>query len=259
MRFDYISDLHVNHFTNNRSKAKQKLAIQQFVSEIKGLGTNDYLLLAGDYSESNSITIELLKAFALHYKHVYYIIGNHDHYLTSKSHFSKYEGSSLLRVADLYLRSSKIGNVTALDNEIIEIEGKKIAAGMLWYYPQNEQDMAFYKRGMPDYFYIRIPGEEDHLKFLHERSMKWYNSLEGQTIDLMLTHTGPVIPPTYMNPHKPNSLFDVTVPFFASDKWIFGHSHLIGDFELNGTHFYTNCGGYPRELKDKEMRVIEID
>lgn len=258
MQLDYISDLHVNHFLNSRSKSKQKLEIQQFVSEIEGIGSSDYLLLAGDYSESNTTTIELLKAFATYYKHVYYIVGNHDHYLTSKSHFSKYLGSSLTRVEELYLGSKSIGNVTALDDEVIELEGKKIAAGMLWYYPQNEQDMAFYKRGMPDYFYIRIPEQEDHLKFLHERSMKWYNSLQGQDIDLMLTHTGPVIPPSYMNPHKPNSLFDVTVPFFASKKWIFGHSHLLGDFEQDGTHFYTNCGGYPRELKEKRMRTIEI-
>lgn len=258
MKIDFISDLHVNHYLNSKSKNKQKLKIHEFVSDIEGIGTSDILLLGGDYSESNGTTIEMLKCFATYYDQVYFIVGNHDYYLTSIHHCIKYDYNSLNRVEDLYTRAKELGNVTPLDHEVIEIEDKNIAAGLLWYYPQNEKDMLFYKYFMPDSSHIRIPGEIDHLNTLHEHSMNWYNSLQGQNIDLMLTHTGPVIPPSYMNPHKPNSLFDVTVPFFASKKWIFGHSHLLGDFEQDGTHFYTNCGGYPRELKEKRIRTIEI-
>lgn len=259
MKVDFISDLHINHYFRSPNKNKQKLEIREFVSQIKGLGSSDVLLLGGDYSESNGSTIELLKTFSTYYKHVYFIVGNHDYYLTSKQHFAKYEHSSLSRVSELYARALALGNVTPIENEVIEIQGKKVAAGLLWYYPQNEKDLAFYKRVMPDYTQIRVPGEIDHLKALHEQSMKWYASLEGQEIDLMLTHTGPVVPPRHLNPHEPNSLFDVTVPFLASKHWVFGHSHLSGEFEKDGTHFYMNCGGYPRELKDKQMLVIEID
>lgn len=264
MQIDYISDLHINHhipFVNNQLKWEKRT--KTWTESLMNTGTGKVLVLAGDFSEWNRQTIWFLEEASKHYEKVFFVTGNHDYYLLSKSQKEKYIDSKG-RQAELIELASTISGVEPLIRGVSNYKGKVFAGDSLWYLPKTIEDWTFYKSVSNDSNFISVlnigdyssAGKEDQVRFLYKEALDWYDTLEGKHIDLMISHVPPVHPP--ISTYKQNALYDCPVPFLASDHWICGHQHIQGNFEKAGTSFWMNALGYPEEHLNFKLHTIVI-
>lgn len=257
LNVDYISDLHITTYLNSGKLTQNK--VDKFINQLEGLGTSDYLFLAGDISEHNTAIFKVLKSLSTHYKKVFFLLGNHDYYIHSNQSQKTYAKDSLLKVEKLLKSIEVLENVEYIDKKVFDLEGKAIGADSLWYYPINEKDRQFYFNTMPDARYIMSPEIEDVGLYLHKQSKEFYNSLdEGSHLDLFVSHAGIVNPPSDINPYPQNSNFQFMTDKIVAKQYIFGHSHLKGSFEKAGVQFHTNCLGYPLETLAQGVETITI-
>ena len=264
MKVDYVSDLHINHHVLfKKNQLKWESQTKDWAKTLFRTKEGDVLVIAGDFSEWNRQSLWFLEEASLHYEQVFFVIGNHDYYLLSKSRRKKYIDSKGRQLAFLE-SAAKIPNVKPLSREVVNYKGKVIAGDSLWYLPRTPEDWAFFINVSNDSNYISIleaytycsSSKKDETRFLYKEAMDWYDTLEGENIDLMISHIPPVHPP--ISPYPRNACYDCPVPFLAAEQWICGHQHIQGDFEKGGTHFWMNAIGYPDEKHWIELKTIEI-
>lgn len=264
MKIDYVSDLHINHhipFKANQKKWEQQT--KEWAKKLLKTKGGEVLVVAGDFSEWNRQTIWFLEEVSLYYNHVFFVTGNHDYYLISRSRRKKYADSKA-RQRNLIEKAAKIRNVTPLCREVVNYKGKVIAGDSLWYNLVKQEDWYFFFQCSNDANYIFVNDaytfdrntRHDEMMYLYEEAITWYYSLENKQIDLMISHIPPLHPP--ISPHKRNACYDVPVPFLVSNKWICGHQHLQGKFEKASTLFYMNAIGYPDENNNLTLKTLEI-
>lgn len=264
MKIDYVSDLHINHhvpFTENQLKWEKRT--RDWAKNLFQTGSGEVLVVAGDFSEWNRQAIWFLEEASLHYEKVFFVTGNHDYYLLSRSRKKKYRDSKV-RQQDLIQRAANIPNVHPLCREVVHYKGKVIAGDSLWYLPTTPEDWAFFINVSNDSNYISIleaysfgfASKKDETRYLYKEAMDWYDTLKGQHIDLMISHVPPVHPP--ISPYERNACYDCHVPFLVAKDWICGHQHIQGDFERTGTHFWMNAIGYPDEKNRIILQTLEI-
>ncbi|MFP7486291.1 metallophosphoesterase [Priestia filamentosa] len=256
MKIDYVSDLHANHWvlwTKNQRKWEKHTRL--FTQRIIQKGHGEVLVLAGDFSEWNIQTLWILDEASKHYERVYYTFGNHDLFLLTKQQRRKY-GDSLGRLQELVNESMKIPNVVPLVKNIDIYKGKVFAGDAMWYLPKTQEDWAFYRNVSNDSSDILINGQtiDDIPRQLWKESMDWYDTLEEENIDVFVSHTPPVHPPT--SPYPPNGCYQTDVSFLPTNHWICGHNHLKATFQKAGVNFYMNCIGYGDEYKDYQINTI---
>lgn len=258
MKVDYVSDIHINHwvpFIMNQLKWEKRT--RDFVRRLLRKGNGEVLILAGDFSEINAQTIWVLDEASKHYEMVYWTFGNHDLYLLSKKDNKKYKNHSLNRVTEIIEKTAHLANVVPLIQRTHTFKGKTFAGDALWYLPKTMEDWEFYRNVSNDSAYIKHNEAwtmDDVARVLYKSSADWYDSLEGQDIDVMATHVSPVHPS--ISPYTPNGCYYSSVPFLAAQHWVCGHSHLQGEFQKAGTTFYMNCVGYPDAYSD--ARAFEL-
>lgn len=250
VKVDYFADLHVNHwiwFTPSQEKWEKRT--RQWVQYLLRNRKGEVLVLAGDFSEVNNQIIWLLDEASKYYKQVFWTFGNHDLYLLSKTDKKKYK-DSMGRIQDLVDRTSYLSNVTPLIKSTATYKGAVFAGDVMWYLPKSQEDWAFYNGSSNDSRYINLATEwdsSDVARRLYKDSADWYDSLDNQQIDVMVSHVPPIHPS--LSKFPPNACYHTHVPFLASDKWICGHDHIQGTFEKTGTTFYMNSVGYPADYQ----------
>lgn len=258
MKIDYVTDLHINHwipFQMNQLKWEKRT--RDFVKRLLRKGNGEVLLLGGDFSEMNTQTLWVFDECAKHYERVYWTFGNHDLYLLSKNDNKKYKHHSLNRVQELIEKTAHLENVVPLVKSVETYKGITFAGDALWYLPKTLQDWEFYKNVSKDSSYIHHNeawGMEDVARLLYKGSADWYDTLEGQEIDVMLTHVPPVHPK--LSQYPANAIYHSPVPYLSANHWVCGHDHLQGTFEKAGTHFYMNAIGYPDAYE--HVRAYEV-
>lgn len=259
MKIDYVSDLHLNHhvrFIPNQEKWEKRT--REWAKRLMDSKEANVLVIAGDFSEWNRQAIWFLEEAGKAYEQVFFVTGNHDYYLLSKSQRRIY-GDSKGRHLNLIENARKIPNVQPLCREVINYKGKVIAGDSLWYRPVSPEDWFFFIQISNDSHYI-IHSQASTMKegviHLYQEAMDWYHTLNGQHIDLMVSHIPPLHPP--ISPYPRNACYDCPVPFLVSENWICGHQHIQGDFQKNGTHFWMNAIGYPDEKKECKIRSMDI-
>ncbi|MFK3936495.1 metallophosphoesterase [Alkalihalobacillus sp. NPDC078783] len=260
MKIDYASDLHFNHWmlwTPNQEKwEKRSRSLTNFL--IRN-GHGEVLVLAGDFSEWNNQTVWILDEASKHYERVYFTYGNHDLYLISKSQRKKY-GDSLGRLDELLEKMAYLDNVIPLIKSTDTYKGVTFAGDVMWYLPKGVKDWSFFNNNSNDSAYINMSGysTEDMVRKMWWDSMKWYDTLEHEEIDIFVSHVPPLHNPfTY---HEPNSCYTTEVPFFSSKHWICGHDHQQGSFDKRGidTKFHMNSLGYPQEYSNYKAGSNEL-
>lgn len=256
MKVDYASDLHFNHWLLwNKNQTKWEKWTRQLTRRLIEKGHGEVLVLAGDFSEWNAQTLWLLDEASKHYQRVYFTFGNHDLYLLSKNQKKKYH-DSLGRLNELIEKVSLIPNVIPLIKGIDEYKGKVFAGDAMWYLPKSEEDWSFYRNVSNDSNFISINGKrlDDVPRHLWKKSMDWYDTLEGEPIDVFVSHVPPVHPP--LSTYPSNSCYQTDVSFIPTEHWICGHNHLKGEFVKAGVHFYMNCIGYESEYNESLINTI---
>ena len=227
MRINYISDLHL-----------------EFGMPPKDLDiSGDILVVAGDLTvKADDQHLAWLNS--LDFKHVLYILGNHEFY---RSNLEKIKVETLKKLSP---------HVHLLDDSSITLEGITFHGSTLWtsfnngdWFAMNAAD-----QGMNDFRLIRFEHGERKFnsgsaKYLHEKSVQYLLN-EVQPGDVIITHHAP----SYGSIHEMYAgqilnhayasdlewLIDATEPKY----WIHGHMHASFDYFRAGCNILCNPRGY---------------
>lgn len=249
MKISYLSDLHLDFWIKiKKSKEKVETYIQNLIDTDEG--EKDVVIIAGDISHYNAQSLIALGVFSLNYNKVFYVLGNHDYYLISKSQEKRYKNSNE-RVQELVEQSEELyPNVHALlDGTVHEYNGVTFSGLTMWYPVENIEQKMFLANYSNDSVYIK--GVDIHE--MHLKDIKNYCLTLDKNIDMMVSHV-PVINVDTHFKYNSTSGYLCPLPDLKVKHWIFGHSHEQKIYEKPYGTFYMNALGYPDE---KMLRTIK--
>lgn len=237
----------------------------------------DVLVLAGDIDEINNITqdTKFFKEVSEKYKHVIYVLGNHEFYNNDI-----YEG-----VGELKIKLEHYENIHILDREFISIEGVKFLGATLWT-DMNKfcyQTMSVVKRGMNDFRLITdhsvplAPYQYGTPKFLpesayllHQKTLDFFAKECTNTKDkvVVVSHHAPSyqsVPAMYKEDHYMNGGYASNLEGFIEQYqpvlWVHGHMHTPTEYEVYNTKVVCNPRGYKNyevQAEKFEFKVVEV-
>lgn len=270
MKIQLVSDLHLEF---------DKLQIAGFGPglRIQNAGA-DVLVLAGDICTVRDF--ESFKDFfidcAYGFKHVIYIMGNHEHYKAKD--FAT--NSNIIRESFLRL---DLGNIHFLDNDCVYLDGVKFIGATLWTNNNNgcpiTENAIFH--GMTDYSLIKYKDDKgNYFKFMprcarmeHARSVqfianetdpKFFHADDTNVPMVVVTHHAPSfrsIHPKYDGDYHMNAAFASNLEDMMFDNiklWCHGHTHTPFDYMVRNTRVVCNPYGYPGERQDITDVVVEV-
>ena len=228
MRIFFISDLHLGSFP-----------AEQNDSLAESLPKADVLCLLGDYLASDPGPLAgFLDQIAHKYRHILYILGNHD-----------YWGGSIKAAKRIFMAGVKQG--TLLYNGSTVIEGITFYGGTL-FYPET---------AAPDLDWCDERKIQDGIEKIPQENQTFKRRL-GQ-----IEKTGKLV---VMSHHLPSAKCVVpkfegyyTMPFFVDatcepiiskiqpDLWLHGHTHEKIDTFFDSTRILCNPRGYRGEHPDR--------
>jgi predicted phosphodiesterase len=244
MKFKLVSDLHLEFYRGATEWEPEQLP---YDNEI-------VLLLAGDINTGLKAA-PWLKTMCERYKHVVYILGNHEFY-AHEWHEVK-DGWKKLEMPD---------NFTFLDDDVLYLDGVRVLGGTLWTLVQDQtKDFGGTvwkgQQRMTDYRVakIRVGNEykrldvgttirahKDTVKFLTAELEKPY---EGKTV--VMTHHLPAMAcvAERFKGDELNAFFVTKLEYlmeaYAIDVWCHGHTHDKVDTVVHNTRVLCNPRGYP--------------
>jgi len=261
MKFDFISDLHVEHNQawNDNPSYDGVSAIYPWHLEAK----SDILIIGGDCSNDPFITLGVIEEARPFYKHVIFTDGNHEHYIGYSN--------SLATVGlntDFFLKYAEDqDNVTFLNGETSYRNGSTLFVGANGWYDwtshgwtsRNQQHQAW-KRDSNDSRCIRYDEDGYPDKLARRQAEQLRNIVAEAQLDdtieeiVITTHTIPhrkgMLPDNhrwgYLNGSYHNTLMDMVWMADEVNKikfWGFGHTHFHHDFVEHGIRFVNNSRG----------------
>jgi len=227
IRFDYVSDLHVDYWDKNYWPGKSKR--KNFPLDWKNK-KSDILVVAGDVSDDIKVSFKYLENLKQYYPIILFIDGNHEHY-------SRYP--DLIPTTDIkppdgihYLRQKDY------------IVGKSVFIGTCgwWDYgryqdPEKvEQTIGAqkgYNQGMGKMEHKHLAGNtirqsKKDYQYLIDKLKKYSKNSEINEI-IIVTHTVPQlefsrVPATDYNSYL-SVLSDQLLQEYCVSRWVFGHNH----------------------------------
>jgi Icc-related predicted phosphoesterase len=217
----------------------------------------ELLILAGDICTHKSMTKGSAKVFfedcAGKFKHVVWVMGNHELYGWENPNDKIY--IQFFRDAVAHLE-----NVYILENEIVTLEGVRIAGATTWTDFLNGELVPYAKQMMNDY---RWGLKADVVYDWHKESVEF---LLNSKADVIVTHHAPHVGSVHAKWKKfggeTNHLFysnlrhviDAVQPKY----WFHGHMHDSTEYTLGNTTVVCNPKGYGNENRSFEL-IKELD
>jgi len=210
------------------------------------------LILAGDIIPSIYLKywVDWFEDLAARFKSVVYVAGNHEHYDNRYTDSMKY-------LQDISLNSG----VLFLENDVVSIDGIKIAGCTLWTNIIGKELLV--QTSMNDYNLIygtNGPLRPEDTMLLHNKSVKFLSQNE---YDIVVTHHAPSF--QSCGKYKANALsvaYATELGWLVEEKkpllWIHGHTHSHNEYMMYDTLVVSNCVGYPHE-KTFFQPTLEID
>lgn len=279
MKVDYFSDTHFEFVEHRRPLPKTD--------------GGDVLILAGDITtaamfrdnrtdkdaRSHNKYIQAFKKDVLDkYKHVFYVMGNHEHY-NSIFH------NTLPELKAGFARNG-IENIVFFDNNFTVVEDVVFIGSTLWCDFENGNDLSMYRceKGMNDF---RLIGSMD------VKDMNYFNRYNSRTITaefilsefkksktyidetaalfhgkkvVVFTHHGP----TYQSlnsDHVGNGLdgaycSDLSELIFNRPQikyWVSGHCHIVKEYTVGECQVLQNCRGYYMEPSYSKFAIKSFE
>lgn len=250
MKVAYISDLHLDFYVQPWAAWQRKM--DKFLEKLLPDEEVDALIVAGDLSHYNTQSHFALQYFAEHFQQVFYVMGNHDYYLVSNNHATRYKKRSEQREIELHEMNKSLPNVTWLRHyEIVEFDGVLFAGATNWYGLKSAEEQAFFEERSNDSKLIK----RFNIKDRHTVEMASYEQLG--TVDVIVMH----VPPIYVNSHLEERSVACYLNQLATVKakhYVFGHCHEQEVYKQHGVTYYINALGYPDEKLPRKMRVFTV-
>ncbi len=285
MIIDILSDQHIDFYF--KMKKPKAIAIETTYSHIftdnQKREVGDVLVVAGDIGHYNVQNINVLEQIkeVFGYKHIVCVLGNHDYYLIDNNSRSSYSYKSLFRAERMRNHINKKEGMYCLDGNIIEIYGVRFGGCDSWYdgeYIKKHFDEDGEKRQL-----WSNPVSDDYIHQLWKQTMydpiaihhlNWqeYADQEKEKIekiykdvDVMITHVNPSIKKEHTSAsfrEEPSTgFFTFNGSKYLKDGsmkyWIYGHTHVEAEFEINGVTCICNPMGYPGESGNGEWTWIK--
>jgi Icc-related predicted phosphoesterase len=202
---------------------------------------------------------DFFQRVSFQFKHVIYIMGNHEHY-----HGKFDKSAAVIRETLGYLN---IHNVHLLDRDTVEIDGVHFVGGTMWTDCNKGDPMTQYhlEHCMTDFRVIRIAGE-NFKKFLPMRTVIEFtktrdyfktviDNLPKDSKIVVCSHHAPShlsIHEIYKNDTLMNGGYSSDLSEFILDRpqiraWTHGHMHNNFDYMVGDTRVMCNPHGYPGE------------
>lgn len=216
------------------------------------------LVLAGDIAiASKSSTYQkFIETVTQQFRHVIYIMGNHEHY----------HGSVQRSIAKIKRTVGEISNLSIVENEVVTIDNVSFACCTLWtdFMGGNPLAMVQAQSRMNDYRQIRTEqnGDPYGRKLTPSDTLAWHNSSIVFLVDaieeakrfgrkvVVVTHHAPShesIPERFrgdpLNYAYVSSL-ESMIEHMKPDMWIHGHLHDTQDYHIGKTNVLANPRGY---------------
>lgn len=263
--FDLISDMHVDM---NRAWDDQKTydGISSFYPWHLQR-QSDVLVIAGDCANDPMTASAVVAEAAEFYSHVFYVPGNHEHYIGAS------DRAATVSVNEQWLRDSLsiFPNVIVLNEySVTKLGGTAVIGCTGWYdwqlfpFAAREQQYQAWKDESNDARYIRFDPEGFPDKLASRQAKALCGHVERLAVDdsveriVVITHTipheaGVVSAKTnhsHLNGSYANTAMRHVMTAMGREKiacWVYGHTHFRSDFEAEGIRFVNNARGYSFE------------
>ena len=244
----------------------------------------DVLVLAGDICTVKHFNShpEMKKSYQAffqncseQFKHVVYVVGNHEHYNYQFNY----------TVADLKRKLAHYENIHVLDNETFELEDKVFVGSTLWTDMNNECPLTMNAAAfaMPDYRIVKYFDGVNYMKYTPEqsvrenkRSVEYIKQVIRNSTDrdhylekdvIVVTHHSPShrsIAPEYKNEELMNGAFHNQLDYLMEladniKLWIHGHTHTAFDYTIGITNVVCNPRGYPKENQHMNFKLKYLE
>lgn len=249
MRFQYISDLHLEYYHGNMKKIR-KMFITPLINHKKKVQAN-FLLLAGDIGRPHNHCFKaFLEELAPHYDRVFIITGNHE-YFKMPCESLAYLDEQCRKVC------ATVGsNVTFLQNERYDITNElSIFGGTFWtHIPTHIRP--FMNSFRHDYKYIPnfSAADSSALHAVAVSKLEQEIALDPCRKWIVMSHHMPsfdLIDSKYKNEqyHDMNCAYASDIEVTKDSRifaWVYGHTHT----PKQSGKFYCNPIGYHGERHD---------
>lgn len=259
MKIQYMSDLHL-----------------EFAPDfVPGNTDADVLILAGDilvanyfqrsedspYYERAQKAKDFLLYCANHYKHVIYIMGNHEHYY---SRWHETAGTLVDIIRDVNA-ASMYGHIVFLDKGAIDIDGTLFVGGTLWTDCNRGDAIAemTVESSLYDYKIITHVSNGIYRKLRmsdtvveHQKTLMFFDeAIKDAEQAVVISHHAPSeqsVHEKYKNKFYLNAGYRSVLDQFILDRpqiklWFHGHMHDCFDYKIGGTRVLCNPRGYNDE------------
>lgn len=225
MKFQYVSDLH-----------------REF-SEHKVDQLADCLLLAGDIGVG--CDEEWITEHCERFEHVVMVAGNHEFYHQNMGK----------TIEDFINLEIKVKNFHFLNNDLIELEGIKIAGTTMWSPMYSSKNKLLIEQGLMDFKLIRVGkcfGYKKGVKFSSHLAEFYFKEAKRFLIenpaDIVITHHAPHYNSTAErfkdSPYNDAFYADMSEILDREQIWVHGHMHNSSDYKVGNTHILCNPRGY---------------
>ena len=256
MKIAYASDLHLEfqHITLNNTENADVLVLAGDICTVKHFHSRPEMELAYH---------EFFKNVSEQFKHVVYVVGNHEHYHYQFVH----------TVNDLKRKLADFKNIYVLDNEVFDIENYTFVGSTLWTDMNDECPLTMNAASfaMPDFKIVKYFDGVNYMKFTPQQSVREHakslgyikhvirncndkdNYLERDVI--VVTHHSPSpksIHSKFAHETLMNGAFHSNLEYLMEmadnvKVWIHGHTHDPFDYVVGVTNVLCNPRGYPKE------------
>jgi len=267
--FDYIGDIHLDFWVKlEHSPAKMRKKIYDFVQSILPEHPSDTLFVAGDFGHYNQQSYWFIFYLKEVYETIFFVCGNHDYYLGSKTMKKKYHSSNG-RANAFIDEVTQMEGVHRLDGNVHEHKGMRIGGADMWYdFSHALRYEGFTQRAIQELWWNEFNDRKFHEGLLPtlEHSDVEKEKVRDMVCDIFISHVPPLQIPLKGNYATERGelgfyLFDPADIFTKGHPrvWIAGHFHQHINEEVEGIRYLVNSIGYKTKEHTIPSRIQTFD
>lgn len=165
-------------WVSENAKVKELLTARGIAREGR---SSDWLVLAGSVSCYKGKLVESLGYLSQFYAHVFFVFSNMDFQLNGANY--------LEYISSVKEDLKEYPNVSVLDNDIVEVDGFRVAGSSAWYYLASNYSKAYWDTFSLDKTNVHYSWSESNAH--SDRDADFLSGLKNENLDLLITYFPP--------------------------------------------------------------------